>query len=251
MSVKKAYLRKKINGVVYDIYARTSADVVSYDSTVVPSGSVAKAISELTTALQTVTSENGTIDTKISTACTNLYNQILGLTGEEGETINQAYDTLKEIADWIDGYEGEGGAAAAITDAISTLRTTVGTASVAAHDEEPAVAATGLIARIEALEGRATNVTASQTNGAISVDGTDVTVYTHPASHAATMITTDADHNFVTTAQLGIINNAAAVNVVTSVPENASDKDLFIIVDPDPDPDPDPEQQDPNQGGGE
>lgn len=232
MSVKKAYLRKKIEGVVYDIYARTSADLVAYDSSEVPAGSIAKAVSDLATALETVTTQTtGTIDTRVAAACSDLYDRIMGMTDQD--TINEAYDTLKEIADWIDNYEGEGGSAALVTSAISELRTAIGTASVEAdpENEVEAQAATGLIARIEALEGSATNVTASQTNGNIVVDGSEVTVYTHPVSHAATMITEDSTHKFVTAAQISIINDAAAVRIVEEVPNSASENDLFIVVD--------------------
>lgn len=230
MSVKKAYLKKKIEGVVYDIYARTSADVVEYNSAVAPAGSIAAAVVNLATQIENVTKTNGTIDTK----CADLYNRIMGLTGEEGETINQAYDTLKEVAEWIDNYEGEGGTAAAVTNAIAELHDAIGTASVEADPENEieAQSATGLIARIEALEASATNVTASTNpgDGTIRVDGQSVTVYTHPANHPATMITTDSTHRFVTDAQLDVIDAAAAVNVVTTVPNDASENDLFIVV---------------------
>lgn len=240
MSVKKAYLKKKIEDVIYDIYARTSADVVEFDAQEAPAGTVAAKLVDLTTTLgavsDSVTALNGdgatSVDGKIAAACEDLRNEILGIA--EGESLDEAYDTLKEVAEWI---QGDGAAAAGIVDDVADLKSVLGTPSIEADPENEieASAATGLIARIEALEAiQATSVTASQTNGNIVVDGSEVTVYTHPESHAATMITTDSTHRFITDAQLAAFGAAANVSVVTSVPVDADAKDLFIVVDEEP-----------------
>lgn len=47
----------------------------------------------------------------------------------------------------------------------------------------------------------ATKTEKSETNGNVKIDGAEVVVYTHPASHDATMINEDASHRFVTDAE--------------------------------------------------
>lgn len=47
----------------------------------------------------------------------------------------------------------------------------------------------------------ATKTEDSTTNGNIKINGTETVVYTHPATHPATMITEDSNHRFVTDAE--------------------------------------------------
>lgn len=47
----------------------------------------------------------------------------------------------------------------------------------------------------------ATKTEKSTTNGNIKINGTETVVYTHPATHPATMITEDSNHRFVTDAE--------------------------------------------------
>ena len=44
----------------------------------------------------------------------------------------------------------------------------------------------------------------SATNGNVLINGTETNVYTHPATHAATMITQDSNHRFVTDKEKGV-----------------------------------------------
>ena len=44
----------------------------------------------------------------------------------------------------------------------------------------------------------------SATNGNVLINGTEINVYTHPATHAATMITQDSNHRFVTDKEKGV-----------------------------------------------
>ncbi len=106
-----------------------------------------------------------------------------------------AYDTLKEVSDWISSHKSD---ASAMNSAILALEAIL--AGIGGEGEKPTVAAyvtdaiaalkigdyakaadlTTLAARVTALEGKATNVAASSTNGYISVDGKDIKVYTLP-----------------------------------------------------------------------
>lgn len=53
----------------------------------------------------------------------------------------------------------------------------------------------------------ATNTAKSDTNGNIKINGSETTVYTHPSSHPATMITEDSTHRFMTDAERNTISN--------------------------------------------
>ena len=105
---------------------------------------------------------------EIREACQNLYNQIIGKVNDD-TTIDEAYDTLKEIADWIGTH---GSAAATMTNEISTLRTNI----------------ENLAQQIAAK--KSTTVEASETNGNIKVDGTEVPVYRNPGKNIFVASTT-------------------------------------------------------------
>jgi hypothetical protein len=57
------------------------------------------------------------------------------------------------------------------------------------------------------------SITTSETNGYLSVAGSDVKVYEHPESHPATMIETDATHQFVTNAEKATWNSGGGVDL--------------------------------------
>jgi hypothetical protein len=108
---------------------------------------------------------------------------------------DESLDTLKEIADWISSHKDD---ASAMNSAITALEAIV--AGIGGDGEKTTVVAyvtdaidalkigdyakaadlTALAERVTTLEGKATNVKKSNTNGNIQVDGTDVTVYTLP-----------------------------------------------------------------------
>lgn len=52
--------------------------------------------------------------------------------------------------------------------------------------------------KLAAIAAGATKVEDSTTNGNIKINGVEKTVYTHPSNHAASMITQDSTHRFVT-----------------------------------------------------
>ena len=140
MPIKKQYLRKKIEGTIYDIFPRTSADQVNYSAT-----TVADELSTIAINIANITdAETGIIDTRITRACQDLYNEILGITDQDSTPVMEAYDTLKEIAAWLSAH-GEvttgilgditalqtavGDANSGLTKSVSDLQTTVGDAN--------------------------------------------------------------------------------------------------------------------------
>jgi chromosome segregation ATPase len=202
----------------------------------------------------------------------------MGITDEDGTSVKEAYDTLKEVANWIDNH---GEVAAAFTNDIAALKTAVGNeesglikavadlqASMedadmeitqlqtavqalesAINDAEAGLAKrveelestvddmvelisdgeTGLMSRVQKLEAKATNVTASETNGNIMVDGEEVTVYTHPETHSADMIVENDNRQFVTAAEKATFAAAAAITLVSSQEEVVNEKDLYMV----------------------
>ena len=77
--------------------------------------------------LQTAVGTGGTVDNKISTAVAALRKEIL-TDGTAKDNINDAYDTIKEISDWL-GSSELGKDAGTIISELNTLSGTVGSAS--------------------------------------------------------------------------------------------------------------------------
>ena len=151
--IKKILLQKKVDSVMYDVYPKTSADIVVYtkgtgaetvDTTV--AAELAALASDLA---QVSTTEN--VESMIDEATTNLYNRILGITGEEGDTVAAAYDTLKEVAQYI---EGHGSVVAGFTADINALKTALG--ETPDPNASPAVAGSGVLKEIYDLKTRVT-----------------------------------------------------------------------------------------------
>ena len=92
------------------------------------------------------------------------------------EGAQESLDTLTEIANWIQEHPDD---ASAMNTAITKLNSIV--AGIGGEEDDYATV-------IAAIEGKLTaalaTITAGSTNGHLKVNGTDVTVYTHPA-HAA------------------------------------------------------------------
>ena len=273
MAIKKVLLTKKINDVIYDIFPKTSAEVVVYGES-----TVAATLAQFATDLADRYTKKET-DDAIKAESTDLYNKIMGITEEDGATVSEAYDTLKEVAAWIDEHgdiaegfltditalktavgdensglvkamaeaqaaiESNDGDILALQNAVSALETAVGNAEsglvkamaeaqvkIQALETTVGNAESGLVKRVTDLENvGSTKVEKSDTNGNIKVDGAEVNVYTHPETHAATMITEDDDHQFVTAAQKNIIDNAAAVLLVSSQTEVTNENNLYMV----------------------
>jgi len=128
----------------------------------------------------------------------------------EGETLDEALDTLVELQTYI---TGEASAAdemlkdvAANKAAIQTLNADATTAGSVDKKIADAIAAenlaqyatdgdlAGVSSRVKAIEDKnistgANKVEASATNGSIKIDGVETVVYTHPSAHAISEVT--------------------------------------------------------------
>ena len=105
-------------------------------------------------------------------------------TAEDGATVNEAYDTLKEVAEYLTAH---GDVVQGFTTDIAGLKTAV-----------------------EALQSGMTKVEHSDTNGNVKVDGAEVVVYQHPATHPASMITDTAEKVMMTATERQKLGGIAA-----------------------------------------
>lgn len=245
MAIKKVLIQKKIEGVIYDIYQKTSADIVTYDD----STTVAEKIAELVTGLDDITKDNGTIDAKVKAESEALYNKIMGFTDSD-KTINETYDTLKEVATYLADH---GSVVQGFTTDIAGLKATIGTAT------EGDTPATGLIARIETLESdvsalkttvgdsssglvkdvadnaaaiagiKASEVSASDQNGYIKIGENEVQVYNDSAIES-TKVVQDETHRFTTDDEKTAWNANAEIIVASDAPADLAETDLLMLV---------------------
>ena len=98
MAIRKALLVKEVKGTKYKIYPKTSADIVVYGAT-----TVEQALNDFADKLSKF-SNTENVDAIIKASCDKLYNKIMGITEEDGTTVSDAYDTLKEVGAWIDEH---------------------------------------------------------------------------------------------------------------------------------------------------
>lgn len=171
--LKQVIFQEEIGGVLTDLMARTHVDNVIYEE-----GGKQIALSEkLASMIATVAAkaDSAAVTADIKTATDNLYNKIIGITAEDGAPVAEAYDTLKEVANYLTEH---GSVVQGFTNDISGLKKSV-----------------------EDLKTGMTKVEKSDTNGNVKVDGAEVVVYQHPASHPASMITDTAEKVMMTAAE--------------------------------------------------
>ena len=98
MNIKYGILTKKINDVVHLLYPKSSSNMIDHNNT-----TVKEALESIADDLLALSSQTSTIDSRISIACDNLYNRIVGTV--DNYTINEVYDTLTEISQYLEEHE--------------------------------------------------------------------------------------------------------------------------------------------------
>lgn len=180
--MKMVIFQDEVNGVLTDLMARSHVDNVIYEE-----GGQQKALStklaEIIAAIA-LKANSADVTAEIKAADDALYNKIMGITAEDGTTVNEAYDTLKEVAEYLTAH---GDVVQGFTTDIAGLKTAV-----------------------EALQSGMTQVEHSDTNGNVKVDGAEVVVYQHPATHPASMITDTAEKVMMTAAERTKLGGVAA-----------------------------------------
>lgn len=203
--LKQVIFQEEIDGVLTDLMARTHVDNVIYEE-----GGKQIALSEkLASLIATVAAkaDSAAVTADIKTATDNLYNKIMGITDEDGTPVAEAYDTLKEVANYLTEH---GSVVQGFTNDISGLKKSV-----------------------EDLKTGMTKVEKSDTNGNVKVDGAEVVVYQHPASHPASMITDTAEKVMMTAAERtklsGVTAGASAIVSGTGTVADASAVPTLMI----------------------
>ena len=203
--LKQVIFQEEIDGVLTDLMARTHVDNVIYEE-----GGKQIALSEkLASLIATVAAkaDSDDVTADIKTATDNLYNKIMGITAEDGAPVAEAYDTLKEVANYLTEH---GSVVQGFTNDISGLKKSV-----------------------EDLKTGMTKVEKSDTNGNVKVDGAEVVVYQHPSSHPASMITDTAEKVMMTAAERtklsGVTAGASAIVSGTGAVADASAVPTLMI----------------------
>ena len=203
--LKQVIFQEEIDGVLTDLMARTHVDNVIYEEGGKQIALSEKLASLIATVATKADSNNVTAD--IKTATDNLYNKIMGITAEDGAPVAEAYDTLKEVANYLTEH---GSVVQGFTNDISGLKKSV-----------------------EDLKTGMTKVEKSDTNGNVKVDGAEVVVYQHPTSHPASMITDTAEKVMMTAAERtklsGVTAGASAIVSGTGAVADASAVPTLMI----------------------
>ena len=203
--LKQVIFQEEIDGVLTDLMARTHVDNVIYEEGGKQIALSEKLASLIATVATKADSNNVTAD--IKTATDNLYNKIMGITAEDGAPVAEAYDTLKEVANYLTEH---GSVVQGFTNDISGLKKSV-----------------------EDLKTGMTKVEKSDTNGNVKVDGAEVVVYQHPSSHPASMITDTAEKVMMSAAErtklAGVTAGASAIVSGTGAVADASAVPTLMI----------------------
>lgn len=204
-NMKKAIFQQEIGGVLYDLLALTHVDNVIFENTDGSKVALSEKLAEIIAAVA-LKADSTTVTADIKAANDALYKKIMGLANDD-TTVNEAYDTLKEVADYLTEH---GDVVQGFTNDIEDLKTTVKT-----------------------LQTGMTKVEHSDTNGNIKVDGAEVQVYRHPATHPADMIEDTATKVVMTAAEReklsGVTAGASAIVSGTGTVAEASNVPTLMI----------------------
>ena len=185
-NIKKIALQKILSGTMYQIMPQTVAEIVKYTKSVTGGGTTETTVSEELAALATAIAALDTPE-QVNAKVVALKREIIGELGE-GESLDVAFDTLKEVSEYLAAHPD---VVTGITDRVSAIESNLGVASAAAvgtpgeDGYKAAVVATGLNADVEDHESRlsaleavgSTKVESSTTNGNIKIDGVETQVY--------------------------------------------------------------------------
>lgn len=206
-NMKKAIFQQEINGVLYDLLALTHVDNVIFENDDGTKVALSEKLAEIIAAVA-LKADSTAVTSEIEAANNALYKRIMGLANDD-TTVNEAYDTLKEVADYLTAH---GDVVQGFTADIADLKTTVRT-----------------------LQTGMTKVEKSNTNGNVKVDGNEVQVYVHPSTHPADMIEDTAEKVMMTAAERqklsGVTAGASAIVSGTgTVAEAAAVPTLMIKI---------------------
>lgn len=174
--IKNAILQKKIEGVLYDLMVKTnSVNVIMGDGR-----TLAETLADYLTSTQVTEQVNQRIDAIVGGA-------------------PAAFDTLKEIADYIATHE----------DVYAALNAAVGN-------------------KVDKVAGK--GLSAEDFTTALKTKLEGLANYTHPSTHSADMIVETTDKNFVTAAEKTKIAASGRILSGASAPADMTENDLFFQI---------------------
>lgn len=204
-NMKKAIFQQEINGVLYDLLALTHVDNVIYEKEDGTKIALSEKLAEIIAAIA-LKADSATVTADIKAANDALYKKIMGLANDD-TTVNEAYDTLKEVADYLTAHG----------DVVQGFTTDI----------------TALKEAVQTLQTGMTKVEKSDTNGNVKVDGNEVQVYRHPATHPASMIEDTADKVMMTATEReklsGVTAGASAIVSGTGTVDEAAAVPTLMI----------------------
>lgn len=212
MAIRNAILKAKIEGIVYEIMAKTGAANVYVDDTTTLSAKLAEIIADVGTRA-TTTELNDGLSTRAASSHTHAQSDITGLTSALAERpttiamntaistaisnlINGApatYDTLKEIADYISSHQ----------DVVDALNTAIGAkadkaTTLAGYGITDAMTATAINTAISnALDSAKTY--ADGLSGNYDVEGAATQALTDAKAYTDTKVATKSKVHFSST----------------------------------------------------
>lgn len=204
-NMKKAIFQQEINGVLYDLLALPHVDNVIYEKEDGTKIALSEKLAEIIAAIA-LKADSATVTADIKAANDALYKKIMGLANDD-TTVNEAYDTLKEVADYLTAHG----------DVVQGFTTDI----------------TALKEAVKTLQTGMTKVEKSDTNGNVKVDGNEVQVYRHPATHPASMIEDTADKVMMTATEReklsGVTAGASAIVSGTGTVDEAAAVPTLMI----------------------
>lgn len=162
MAKVNAILQMKIDGALKDVWVQTGADLVIVDEST--QETLAARLTQLAADINTAVA-GGLTESQVQTMIDTEVNALI-------DGAPETYNTLKEIATYIDEHE----------DVVTSLNAAIGNKvdkedgkGLSTNDFTDA-----LLAKLNGIAEGATKVEKSNTNGSIKINGTDTVVYTHP-----------------------------------------------------------------------
>ena len=152
-NMKKIILQAEIAGVLNDLLVRSHVDNVLVTNADGTHGLLSEKLATMIVDIN-LKANSTDVTQEITAANDALYNRIMGITDEDGTAVKDAYDTLKEVANYLTEH---GSVVEGFTTDISGLKTAV-----------------------QELQTNMTKVEKSDINGNVKVNGQEVKVYEHP-----------------------------------------------------------------------
>lgn len=227
--ITKKVITKKLAGVVYQMYPKSSADIIEFlASDGITVTNLQSVVSDLVSKVGTFGGTASTVSEEVTRQVNAAVATIMGT--EDQDSINQALNSIKELADILGDTENEQ------HTIVEGLITTVGRLKT-----EVETATTGLLDRTTNLEKKVDGYDTEEDDGeggttTVHHDGLMTRVaaletFNAGASTDDIPVGPNLDRNYVTTAQITKITNSAIVQSVAAnyAEADMNEQDLYFV----------------------